>query len=71
MSRSTSSTTLSRISTSRCASTRRVAESWANQALVYERRGELANARDSYRQALRLDPEYQPARSGLERIGSS
>lgn len=44
-----------------------LAESWANQALVYERRGELQKAARSYAEAARLDPNYQPAQEGLER----
>ena len=46
------------------------AEGWANQALVYERRGDKARARRSYQQSLRLDPNYAPAMSGLERTKS-
>ena len=45
----------------------RIAESWANQALIYERRGEMAKAARSYSQALRLDPNYAPAKTGLAR----
>ena len=45
----------------------KVAESWANQALVYERRGEKDKAAKSYQQAVRLDPNYQPAVDGLAR----
>ena len=47
----------------------RVAESWANQALVYEKRGETAKARKSYQRALQLDSKYEPARTGLARVG--
>ncbi|MGO6907464.1 tetratricopeptide repeat protein, partial [Rhizobium ruizarguesonis] len=46
-----------------------IAESWANQALVYERRGDKAKAARSYRHAIGLDPKYQPARDGLARVG--
>ena len=45
----------------------RVAESWANQALIYERRGEKAKAAKSYARAAQLDPNYQPAVEGLAR----
>ncbi len=38
----------------------RIAESWANQALIYERRGDKAKAAKSYQQAVRLDPNYKP-----------
>ncbi len=44
-----------------------IAESWANQALVYERRGDKARAAKSYSHALRLDPKYEPAKQGLAR----
>ena len=46
-----------------------LAESWANQALVYEKQGELAKAKKSYQRALQLDGQYEPARSGLARVG--
>ena len=45
----------------------KLAESWANQALIYERRGEMNKASKSYAQALRLDPNYKPAKDGLAR----
>ena len=45
----------------------RIAESWANQGLVYEKRGEKAKAAKSYQQAVRLDPNYKPAVDGLAR----
>ena len=45
----------------------KLAEGWANQALVYERRGEKQKAAKSYAQAVRLDPSYAPARDGLAR----
>ena len=45
----------------------RVAESWANQALIYERKGEMAKAAKSYSHALQLDPKYQPAKDGVAR----
>jgi tetratricopeptide (TPR) repeat protein len=44
-----------------------IAESWANQALIYERRGDKARAAKSYSHALRLDPKYEPAKQGLAR----
>ena len=44
------------------------AESWANQALVYERRGETQKAIRSYARAAQLDPNYGPARDGLARL---
>ncbi|MDQ1187054.1 Tfp pilus assembly protein PilF [Agrobacterium larrymoorei] len=44
------------------------AESWANQALVYERRGERDKALKSYNHAARLDPKYKPAVDGLARM---
>ncbi|MFY8101368.1 MAG: tetratricopeptide repeat protein, partial [Allorhizobium sp.] len=44
-----------------------IAESWANQALIYERRGDKARAAKSYAHALRLDPKYEPAKQGLAR----
>ena len=46
----------------------KLAESWANQGLVYERRGEKAKAAQSYAQAKKLDPNYQPALDGLDRV---
>ena len=45
----------------------KIAESWANQALIYERRGDKAKAAKSYQQAVRLDPNYKPAVDGLAR----
>lgn len=45
----------------------KIAESWANQALVYERRGDKARAAKSYSHAARLDPNYRPAKDGLAR----
>jgi Tfp pilus assembly protein PilF len=45
----------------------KIAESWANQALVYERRGDKARAAKSYSHALQLDPKYLPAKQGLAR----
>ena len=45
----------------------KIAESWANQALIYERRGDKAKAAKSYQQAVRLDPNYKPAKDGLAR----
>jgi Tfp pilus assembly protein PilF len=44
------------------------AEAWANQALVYEKRGDKAKAAKSYRESIRLDPTYQPAKGGLARV---
>ena len=44
-----------------------MAESWANQALVYERRGEKDKAAKSYARAVQLDPNYKPAVDGLSR----
>ena len=44
-----------------------VAESWANQAAIYERRGDKARAAKSYPRAKHLDPNYQPAIEGLTR----
>ena len=46
-----------------------LAESWANQALVYEKQGDMAKAKKSYHRALQLDSQYEPARSGLARVG--
>ena len=46
----------------------RIAESWANQGLIYERRGEKDKAAKSYAEAVRLDPNYAPAREGLARV---
>ncbi len=48
-----------------------MAESWANQALVYEKQGDLPKAKKSYQRALQLDPKYEPARTGLQRVGGS
>ena len=45
----------------------RIAESWANQALIFERRGDKARAAKSYARAAQLDPNYQPAKDGLDR----
>ena len=44
-----------------------VAESWANQALVYEKRGDKARAAKSFARATQLDPNYRPATDGLAR----
>ncbi|MNE91670.1 photosystem I assembly protein Ycf3 [compost metagenome] len=44
-----------------------IAESWANQALVYEHNGDKAKAANSYSRAVQLDPKYQPAKDGLAR----
>jgi Flp pilus assembly protein TadD len=44
-----------------------VAESWSNQALVYEQRGDKAKAANSYSRAIQLDANYQPAKAGLAR----
>ncbi|AHB03083.1 TPR repeat-containing protein [Brucella ceti TE28753-12] len=44
-----------------------VAESWANQALVYEHNGDKAKAANSYARAVQLDPKYKPAKDGLAR----
>ena len=44
------------------------AEAWANQALVYERRGDKQRAAKSYREAVHLNPNYQPAKDGLARV---
>ncbi|MDP2731494.1 MAG: tetratricopeptide repeat protein, partial [Hoeflea sp.] len=46
----------------------RVAESWANQALIYERRGDKKRAARSYARAAQLDPKYRPAIDGLARV---
>ena len=48
-----------------------LAESWANQALVYERKGDLKRAYKSYAHAVSLDPKYQPAKDGVARTRSS
>ncbi len=45
----------------------KIAESWSNQALVYERRGDKARAYKSYNHAVRLDPNYKPAIDGASR----
>ena len=45
-----------------------IAESWANQALVYERRGEKQKAAMYYGEAVRLVPYYGPAKEGLARV---
>jgi tetratricopeptide (TPR) repeat protein len=47
-----------------------LAESWANQALVYERRKEF-KAEKSYQRAVILDGTYQPAQDGLKRVRSA
>jgi Tfp pilus assembly protein PilF len=44
-----------------------IAESWANQALIYERRGDKARAAKSYARAAQLDPNYKVASEGLAR----
>jgi Tfp pilus assembly protein PilF len=49
----------------------KLAESWANQALVYEKKGEMAKAAKSYKEAKRLDPNYKPAIDGLARTGGA
>ena len=49
----------------------RVAESWANQALVYEKRGDRKRASASYAKAVQLDPHYKPAVDGLARTRTS
>ncbi len=48
-----------------------LAESWANQALVYEHRGDKERAARSYARALQLDPNYGPAKEGLARTRTS
>ena len=48
----------------------KIAESWANQALIYERRGDKAKAAKSYRHALGLDPKYGPAQQGVARVST-
>ena len=48
-----------------------LAESWANQGLVYEQRGEKAKAQRSYSRALQLDPNYGPAKEGVSRTSGS
>ena len=48
----------------------KLAESWANQALVYEKKGEMAKAAKSYKEAKRLNPNYQPAIDGLQRTSA-
>ena len=48
-----------------------IAESWANQAIVYERRGDKARAAKSFSHALSLDPKYEPAKQGLARTRGS
>ncbi|TGU39142.1 tetratricopeptide repeat protein, partial [bacterium M00.F.Ca.ET.152.01.1.1] len=47
------------------------AEAWANQALIYEKRGDKVRAAKSYREAVHLDPNYQPAKDGLSRTGAN
>jgi Tfp pilus assembly protein PilF len=49
----------------------KIAESWANQALIYERKGDKARAARSYQHAINLDPSYQPAKDGLARVRTS
>ncbi|TGU08449.1 tetratricopeptide repeat protein, partial [bacterium M00.F.Ca.ET.156.01.1.1] len=46
------------------------AEAWANQALIYERRGDKVRAAKSYREAIHLNPNYQPAKDGLSRTST-
>ena len=67
ISRRTTRTTPSPTSTWPSSSTTSIAESWANQALVYERRGDKKRAPRSYSHAAQLDPNYKPARDGLAR----
>ena len=47
-----------------------IAEGWANQALIYEHRGDKARAAKSYAKAAQLDPKYKPALDGLARTRS-
>ena len=49
----------------------KLAESWANQALVYERRKEFKKAEKPYQRATIFDPDYAPARDGLDRVRSA
>jgi len=44
-----------------------IAESWSNQAMVYEHRGEKKKAYASYTKAVTLDPNFKPAREGQSR----
>jgi Flp pilus assembly protein TadD len=46
----------------------KLAESWSNQALIYEIRGENSKATKSYQRAVILDPGYGPAQAGLSRV---
>ncbi|TKB34441.1 MAG: tetratricopeptide repeat protein, partial [Mesorhizobium sp.] len=46
------------------------AEAWSNQALIYERRGDKVRAAKSYREAVHLNPTYQPAKDGLARTSA-
>jgi Flp pilus assembly protein TadD len=47
------------------------AEAWSNQALIYERRGDKVKASKAYREAVHLDPTYQPAKDGLSRTSTA
>jgi len=49
----------------------KLAESWTNQALVYEARGDRARAYRSFSHAVRLDPQYKPAQDGAARTRGS
>jgi predicted AlkP superfamily phosphohydrolase/phosphomutase/Flp pilus assembly protein TadD len=46
-------------------------EAYHNRAVIYERKGQTEKAIAEYRQALRYNPQYQPSRDALTRLGAS
>jgi predicted AlkP superfamily phosphohydrolase/phosphomutase/Flp pilus assembly protein TadD len=46
-------------------------EAYHNRAVVKERKGDPAAAMADYRQALKINPEYAPSRSALQRLGGT
>ena len=46
-----------------------LASAWLRLGMVRERQGDAARARAAFQQALKLDPELDDARKGLDRVG--
>jgi Tfp pilus assembly protein PilF len=42
-------------------------EAWAYQALLLEKQGDVKRAYRSYAEAVRLNPNYEPAKNGMQR----
>src|SRR5262245_19348491 len=47
------------------------AEAYHNRAVIYERQGRPEAAISEYRTALRYDPQYEPSRAALARLGAA